>query len=340
MATNHSASAEVVLAVRNLWTWLDTPGGVVKAVDDVSFDIPAGATLGCVGGSGSGKSTLGRLILNLIEADSGSTRLGGAEFVGLPPATMRPHRRDMQIVFTAGLFVPDTGHNWQHPQEIRIVSKLYATALAELGTVFSRLDDSEVDHAVEMIAGANTTVVFAGGRERLQIMGFAMRLYHMAVPVAVEGDMTTPPVGEGDLLIVTCGPGEISTALALMGVAKAAGATVLFITAQPDSPGGALADYILTLPAQGNGRRSGRKEDLGSADGIAVRRGAVRALRGDDPQADRPARGHPRGDAGPAHQPGIAEPAATVLGFELRNPIAWRQHGRCEDRDSRVRMSR
>ena len=130
------------------------------------------------------------------------------------------------------------------------MSNLYATALAELGAVFSRLDDGEVNHAVEMIAEANTTVVFAGGRERLQIMGFAMRLYHMGVPVAVEGDMTTPPVGEGDLFIVTCGPGEISTALALMGVAKAAGATILFITAQPDSPGGALADYIVTLPAQ------------------------------------------------------------------------------------------
>ena len=140
------------------------------------------------------------------------------------------------------------------------MSNLYATALAELGTVFSRLDDRQVDHAVEMIAEAKTTVVFAGGRERLQIMGFAMRLYHMAVPVAVEGDMTTPPVGEGDLFIVTCGPGEISTALALMGVAKAAGATILFITAQPDSRGGALADYILTLPAQTMADDQGEKK--------------------------------------------------------------------------------
>lgn len=140
------------------------------------------------------------------------------------------------------------------------MSNLYATALAELGTVFSRLDDSEVNHAVEMIAEAKTTVVFAGGRERLQIMGFAMRLFHMGVPVAVEGDMTTPPVGEGDLFIVTCGPGEISTALALMGVAKAAGATILFVTAQPDSPGGALADYIVTLPAQTMADDQGEKK--------------------------------------------------------------------------------
>ena len=130
------------------------------------------------------------------------------------------------------------------------MSNLYATALAELGTVFSQLDDSEVNHAIELIAEAKSTVVFAGGRERLQIMGFAMRLYHMGVPVAVEGDMTTPPVGEGDLFIVTCGPGEISTALALMGVARAAGATILFVTAQPASRGAAMADFTLTLPAQ------------------------------------------------------------------------------------------
>lgn len=130
------------------------------------------------------------------------------------------------------------------------MTTLYSTALAELGAVFARLDDTQVNQAIEMIAAARTTVVFGGGRERLQIMGFAMRLYHMGVPVAVEGDMTTPPVRKGDLFIVTCGPGEISTALALMGVAKAAGATILFITAQPASRGAALADFVLTLPAQ------------------------------------------------------------------------------------------
>jgi 6-phospho-3-hexuloisomerase len=127
---------------------------------------------------------------------------------------------------------------------------LYRTALAELGGVFDRLDDSAVDRAVEMIAGARSVVVFGGGRERLQIMGFAMRLYHMGLRVAVEGDMTTPPVGPGDLFIVTVGPGEISTALALLGVAKAAGATILVITAQPAGRAAAYADFVLHLPAQ------------------------------------------------------------------------------------------
>jgi 6-phospho-3-hexuloisomerase len=130
------------------------------------------------------------------------------------------------------------------------MSTLYATALGELGQVFDRLDDAAVDRAVAMIADARRVVVFGGGREKLQIMGFAMRLYHMGLAVAVEGDMTTPPVGQGDLFLVTCGPGEISTALALMGVARQAGATVLLITAQPGGRAAALADCVLHLPAQ------------------------------------------------------------------------------------------
>ncbi|KQT64013.1 MULTISPECIES: SIS domain-containing protein [unclassified Aureimonas] len=127
---------------------------------------------------------------------------------------------------------------------------IYRNAIAELGTVFERIDDAKVDAAVEAIAGAGTTVVFGGGRERLQIMGFAMRLYHMGVPVAVEGDMTTPPVGSGDLFLLTVGPGEISTAVALIDVAKKAGAKVLAITAQPEGRAARMADEVLLLPAQ------------------------------------------------------------------------------------------
>jgi len=130
------------------------------------------------------------------------------------------------------------------------MATLYTSALGELQGVFDRLNDGDVDRANDMIAGANRIVVFGGGREKLQIMGFAMRLYHMGLDVSVEGDMTTPPVGPGDLFIATMGPGEISTGLALLDVAKKAGAEILFITAQPDGRGAAYADFVLTLPAQ------------------------------------------------------------------------------------------
>ncbi|HEX5658839.1 MAG TPA: dipeptide ABC transporter ATP-binding protein [Polyangiales bacterium] len=71
----------------------------VHAVDDVSFALTAGETLGLVGESGCGKSTLGRLILRLIEPSSGSVRFQERELTTLPAGELRALRKDMQIVF-------------------------------------------------------------------------------------------------------------------------------------------------------------------------------------------------------------------------------------------------
>ena len=71
----------------------------VKAVDDVSFSIPEGSTVGLVGESGCGKSTTGRLILNLIEPTSGKVFFKGENIYGLNHAKMRALRRQMQIIF-------------------------------------------------------------------------------------------------------------------------------------------------------------------------------------------------------------------------------------------------
>lgn len=130
------------------------------------------------------------------------------------------------------------------------MTSLYHRALDDLARVFSRLDETAVDRAVEAIASAERIALYGVGREGLQIKGFAMRLFHLGRQAAMVGDMTTPPVGPGDLLIVSAGPGEFSTVLALMGVAKEAGAKTLVVTAQPDGEAAKRADFVLPVPAQ------------------------------------------------------------------------------------------
>ncbi len=71
----------------------------VRAVNHVSLTIEPGATVGLVGESGSGKSTLGRMLLRLIEPDSGSIRFDGHDLLAASRADLRRFRRDMQIIF-------------------------------------------------------------------------------------------------------------------------------------------------------------------------------------------------------------------------------------------------
>ena len=73
--------------------------GHIKAVDDVSLDVPRGETLGLVGESGCGKSTLGRTVLRLVEPSSGQIEFEGLDITRLPHRRMKALRKDMQMIF-------------------------------------------------------------------------------------------------------------------------------------------------------------------------------------------------------------------------------------------------
>lgn len=88
-----------VIEARNLVKEYACEGGKVRVVEDVSFDILPGETLGLVGESGSGKSTVARMLLRLIEPTSGDIKFEGAALPSAGCSQMRLLRRRMQIVF-------------------------------------------------------------------------------------------------------------------------------------------------------------------------------------------------------------------------------------------------
>ena len=97
--------SEAYIRVENLKKYFPTKRGMLHAVDDVSFEIQKGETLGLVGESGCGKSTLGRCLIRLLDSTSGKVLLKNADDVGYTDVTkvsakeMKELRKRVQIVF-------------------------------------------------------------------------------------------------------------------------------------------------------------------------------------------------------------------------------------------------
>ena len=91
--------SNAILEVKNLKKYFNTPGGVLHAVDDVSFTLEKGKILGVVGESGCGKSTMGRAILRLHEPTSGEVLFEGKDITKISTEEMRKLRSEMQIIF-------------------------------------------------------------------------------------------------------------------------------------------------------------------------------------------------------------------------------------------------
>ena len=94
-----------ILSIQNLRTWFDVTKGlfapkqIVKAVDDVSFDVYPNETFGLVGESGCGKSTLGRTIVKLYEPHDGKIIFDGQDISKLKGDALKQYRKDMQMIF-------------------------------------------------------------------------------------------------------------------------------------------------------------------------------------------------------------------------------------------------
>ena len=91
--------SKALLEVRNLKKYFKTPRGMLHAVDDISFTIEEGKTLGVVGESGCGKTTAGRTILRLTEPTSGQIIFNGEDICKYSALRMRQLRKEMQLIF-------------------------------------------------------------------------------------------------------------------------------------------------------------------------------------------------------------------------------------------------
>lgn len=88
-----------LVEVKNLKKYFNTPKGMLHAVDDVSFSIKQGKTMGVVGESGCGKSTLGRTIIHLLESSGGSILFDGEDVTHVNSRKLRKLRENVQIIF-------------------------------------------------------------------------------------------------------------------------------------------------------------------------------------------------------------------------------------------------
>jgi len=130
------------------------------------------------------------------------------------------------------------------------IDRLGSRALEELRQVISAVDAAQFERFVTALITAGKIVVYGVGREGLMMRALAMRLYHLGLDAHVAGDMNTPPVCAGDLLVVSAGPGYFSTVAALARTARKAGASVACITAKAGGKVPGSADIVLVLPAQ------------------------------------------------------------------------------------------
>lgn len=133
------------------------------------------------------------------------------------------------------------------------MSELHDTAeriLAEARDVIARMGPDALAPLAQAILGARRIALYSAGRTGLVLRGLAMRLYHLGLDAHFVGEMTAPPVGAGDLLIVNASMGDLPTGMALLASARNAGAATAVITAVADGAATRLAHTVLCVPAQ------------------------------------------------------------------------------------------
>lgn len=125
-------------------------------------------------------------------------------------------------------------------------------AAQELAETLSRVDSVQVGALVDEIAKAKNVFVAGAGRSLLMLRGSAMRMMHLGISAHVVGDVTTPALQPGDLLVIGSGSGETGGTVNIAGKAKKFGGRRAVVTIFPESTLGKMADVAVRLPSYTN----------------------------------------------------------------------------------------
>jgi 6-phospho-3-hexuloisomerase len=121
--------------------------------------------------------------------------------------------------------------------------------LNELTDTLAQVSEAQANAAIDAILSAPRIFVTGAGRSGLALKMAAMRLMHLGLTVHVAGEITTPAIATGDLLIAASGSGTTPGVVLAAVTANKAGANVLAITTAPASPLAAVASNLLVVPA-------------------------------------------------------------------------------------------
>jgi 6-phospho-3-hexuloisomerase len=124
------------------------------------------------------------------------------------------------------------------------------TAIAEIRGPLLGMDDSAIARLADDVFAARRIVLFGMGRELLQLKAFGMRLVHLGLDAHIAGDVTALPVTQGDLVVISIGPGDLDMHRAMAGLARKSGARLVVLTAQPQAAIPQMADAVVVIPAQ------------------------------------------------------------------------------------------
>lgn len=129
-------------------------------------------------------------------------------------------------------------------------SELSTAITDEIRTCLEKTDETQLQKAVDLIDAAPRVFLAGAGRTGLEVSSFAMRLMHIGYHVHRVGEVTTPAIQEGDLLVLCSGSGETKSMIVLAETARKVGASILLFTTKDSSTLAEYADQIVVLYAK------------------------------------------------------------------------------------------